>query len=240
VSVPARDLIDPAYLKVRASEAFAPRETPIPGDPGLALGRDPIRPLWGEDATENAPGTSHMSIIDPDGNAVAMTATIEAPFGTSLMVGGFLLNNELTDFSRAPVKGTKPVANAPAAGKRPRSSLSPTLVFDPDGDLFMVTGSPGGSSIIAYVAKTLLGVMEWDMTAQEAIDLPNIIARGDTVSVETTAPGGMKAADQLRMMGYVIQESSGENSGLNIIVVREDGLEGGADKRREGVAKALE
>lgn len=240
VTVPAADLIDPRYLAVRAGEVFAPDEPVQPGDPGVALGRDPIRPLWGEDSTDPAPGTTHISIIDTDGNAVSMTATVEAPFGSSLMVGGFLLNNQMTDFARVPVIGTKPVANAPGPGKRPRSSMSPTIVFDPDGELFMVTGSPGGNSIVAYVAKTLVGVLEWGKTAQEAIDLPNIIARGDTVNVEVGVAGGQQAADALTEMGYSVQERQGENSGLHVIVVREDGLEGGADPRREGIAKLLE
>lgn len=240
VTVPALDLIDPGYLKVRATEAFAPDEPVSPGDPGVALGRDPLRPLWGEDATEPAPGTTHISIVDSQGNAVSMTASIEAPFGSSIMVGGFLLNNELTDFALNPVKGTKPLANAPGPGKRPRSSMSPTIIFDPDGNLFMLTGSPGGNSIVAYVAKTIIGVLEWGKTAQEAINLPNVIARGDTVAVEIDMPGGAEAAEELRQLGYNVQERTGENSGLYVIVVREDGLEGGADPRREGIAKALD
>ena len=240
VPVPSKDLINPAYLRIRAKEAFAPDASTFPGDPGVALGRDPMRPLWGEDATEHAPGTTHVSIIDAEGNAVSMTATVEAAFGSSLMVHGFMLNNQLTDFSRVPTKGTKPVANAPGPLKRPRSSMSPTLVFDPAGDLFMVTGSPGGNSIVAYVSKTLVGVLEWGKSAQEAINLPNIIARGDVVGVEINAPGGVEAAEALREMGYNVEERQGENSGLHVIIVREDGLEGGADPRREGVAKPLE
>ena len=240
VPVPTEDLINPEYLKVRAGEVFEPSEHVFPGDPGVALGRDPLRPMWGEDATEHKPGTSHLSIIDADGNAVSMTMTIEAAFGSSRMAGGFLLNNQLTDFSRQPEIGGKPVANAPDGGKRPRSSMSPTLVFDPNGDLFMVTGSPGGNSIIAYVAKTLVGVLEWGHTAQEAVDLPNIIARGDTIGVEVDREGGPEAAEALREMGYSVEERTGENSGLHVIVVRDDHLEGAADPRREGIAKALE
>lgn len=240
VPVPTADLINPEYLKVRASEVFEPNEHAFPGDPGIALGRDPMRPMWGEDATEHKPGTSHLSIIDSEGNAVSMTMTIEAAFGSSRMAGGFLLNNQLTDFSRQPEMGGKPVANAPDGGKRPRSSMSPTLVFDPDGQLFMVTGSPGGNSIIAYVAKTLVGVLEWGKTAQEAVDLPNIIARGDTIGVEVDREGGPEAAEALRAMGYTVEERRGENSGLHVIVVREDHLEGAADPRREGAAIALQ
>lgn len=239
VPVPVEDLINPAYIKARAAEAFAPDAPVSPGDPGVVLGKEPLRALWGEDPTEPGAGTTHISIIDFDGNAVAMTATVEAAFGSSRMAGGFLLNNELTDFARSPTAGGKPVANAPAAGKRPRSSMSPTLVFDEGGDLFMVTGSPGGNSIIAYVAKTLVGVLEWDKTAQEATALPNIIARGNTVGVEIDRPGGPEAAEALRLMGYAVEERTGENSGLHVIIVRDKGLEGGADPRREGVAIGL-
>ena len=240
VPVPAAELIDPIYLDVRATEVFAPDQHATPGDPGLALGRGPMRQMWGEDPTEHHPGTTHFSIIDPYGNAVSMTMTVEAAFGNSVMVHGFMLNNQLTDFSREPTKGGKPVANAVAGNKRPRSSMSPTIVFDPEGDLFMVTGSPGGNSIVAYVAKTLVGVLEWGKTAQEAINLPNIIARGDVVGVEVDRDGGPEAAEALREMGYTVEERQGENSGLHVIIVREDGLEGGADPRRDGVALALE
>jgi gamma-glutamyltranspeptidase/glutathione hydrolase len=239
VSVPTAELIDPAYIRARALEVFAPDAKSFPGDPGLVLGKDALRPMWGEDTTTPGAGTTHISIIDLEGNAVAMTATIEAAFGSSRMAGGFLLNNELTDFALTPTKGGKAVANAPAPGKRPRSSMSPTLVFDKGGDLFMVTGSPGGNSIVAYVAKTLVGVLEWNKTAQEAAALPNIIARGDTVAVEVDVAGGPEAAEALREMGYTVEERTGENSGLHLIVVRERGLEGGADPRREGVATPI-
>jgi gamma-glutamyltranspeptidase/glutathione hydrolase len=236
VTVPTAELIDPAYIRARAKEVFAPDAKSYPGDPGIVLGKEPMRQMWGEDTTTPGAGTTHISIIDLDGNAVAMTATVEAAFGSSRMAGGFLLNNELTDFALTPTKGGKPVANAPAAGKRPRSSMSPTLVFDKGGDLFMVTGSPGGNSIIAYVSKTLVGVLEWGKTAQEAAALPNVIARGDTVAVEVDVEGGPEAAQALRDMGYTVEERTGENSGLHLIVVRDKGLEGGADPRREGVA----
>lgn len=239
VPVPTADLINPAYIKARALEAFAPDAKSFPGDPGVVLGKEPLRQMWGEDPTEPGAGTTHISIIDQDGNAVAMTATVEAAFGSSRWAAGFLLNNELTDFAREPTKGGKPVANAPGPDKRPRSSMSPTIVFDKGGDLFMVTGSPGGNSIVAYVAKTLVGVLEWNKTAQEAANLPNVIARGDTVAVEVDIEGGAEAAEALRELGYTVEERTGENSGLHLIVVREGGLEGGADPRRDGVALPL-
>ena len=240
VPVPSEDLIDRRYLDVRAQEVAAPDATPRPGDPGPPLGRDPMIGLWGQDTTDDTPGTTHLSIIDQEGNAVVMTATVESPFGASRWAGGFLLNNELTDFALSPDKNGLPVANAPAGGKRPRSSMSPTLVLDGEGDLVMATGSPGGNSIIAYVSKTLVGVLDWGLDAEAAVDLPNVIARGREVGVETSQGDGAEWARILREAGYVVEERAGENSGLHTIVVREGGLEGGADPRREGVALTLD
>ncbi len=240
VPVPAGDLIHPTYLDARAGQVFEPGQKPVPGDPGEVLGRGPMIGLWGRDTSEDAPGTTHISIIDQDGNAVSMTATVESAFGNSRMVDGFLLNNELTDFARQPNINGLPVANAPAAGKRPRSSMSPTLVFNADGSLAMVTGSPGGNSIVAYVSKSLVSVLDWGMTAQAAVALPNIVARGETVRVETNMPMGQDWAKMLSQAGYNVRESAGENSGLHVIVVRDNGLDGGADPRREGVARSLE
>jgi len=236
VQVPSEDLINPIYLDARATQGGPVDGTPQPGDPGVVLGRAPMIDMWGRDTTEDAPGTTHISIVDNEGNAVSMTATVEAAFGSSRWAAGFLLNNELTDFARTPEINGKPVANAPAAGKRPRSSMSPTLVFDADGELHMVTGSPGGNSIIAYVAKTLVGVLDRGDTAQASVERPNIIGRGQRVSVEVDRANGQALADKLKELGYNVAERRGENSGLHVIVVREDGLEGGADPRREGVA----
>ena len=163
-----------------------------------------------------------------------MTATIEGPFGTQRWVAGFLLNNEMTDFTREILPNKKQPANAIAPGKRPRSSMSPTIIFDDQNRILMVTGSPGGNSIPAYVAKTIIGVLDWGMSAQEATDFPNIVARGDIVRVEVTNEKGRSIAESLKKAGYTVKESTGENSGLHVIVVTKNGLDGAADKRREG------
>ena len=240
VEVPLDDLLDPVYIEHRATERFAPGVTPTPGDPGSVLGKDPIAGLWGADTTEEVSGTTHLSIIDSEGNAVAMTATIEGWFGSSRWAAGFLLNNELTDFAREYDPDAPPAANAIGPGRRPRSSMSPTMVFDENGDVMMVTGSPGGNSIPAYVSKSIIGVIDWNMSAQDAVDFPNIVARGEMVRVEIGVPPGQEIADDLASRGYKVQEREGENSGLHVIVVGPDGLDGAADKRREGIVRTAE
>jgi gamma-glutamyltranspeptidase/glutathione hydrolase len=234
IDIPLQDLVDPAYIQHRATERFAPAEVPTHGDPGKVLRRESTV-NWGHDTTEEAAGTTHLSIIDNDGNAVSMTATVEAPFGSSRWVAGFLLNNEMTDFARDVSADGQSLANAIAPGRRPRSSMSPTMVFDAAGNLLMVTGSPGGNSIPAYVAKTIVGVVDWNLSAQDAVDYPNIVARGKKVRVEVAVDAGKTIAADLAERGYEVQEREGVNSGLHVIVVRQDGLEGAADKRREGV-----
>ena len=242
VTVPVADLLNPAYLKSRAESGFKPGDAPKPGDPGAVLHNRPIVDMWGRDTNTASPGTTHMSFIDREGNAVSFTATVESGFGSQRWTNGFLLNNQLTDFTRPPTLGGKMVANAPGPGKRPRSSMSPTIVFDKAGEPFMITGSPGGNSIVGYVSKTLVAVLDWGATAQEASALPNVIARGPTVRVETAdATAGPNATGKdwsgvLAGQGFKVQEVTGEVSGLNLIVVRADHLEGGADPRREGVA----
>jgi gamma-glutamyltranspeptidase/glutathione hydrolase len=237
VAVPLDDLLSPAYLKHRATERFAPGATPTHGDPGSVLRNEPVANLWGKDTTEEASGTSHLSIIDNEGNAVALTATVEGWFGSSRWAGGFLLNNQLTDFAREYDPDAPPAANAIGPGRRPRSSMSPTMVFDENGDVLMVTGSPGGNSIPAYVSKSIIAVLDWAMSAQDAVDFPNVVARGETVRVEVGVPPGPDIADDLAERGYPVQEREGENSGLHVIVVRPDALDGAADKRREGIVR---
>jgi gamma-glutamyltranspeptidase/glutathione hydrolase len=235
VEVPTAGLVDPRYWKARAAARPAPGTTATPGDPGAVLDGKPIIDRWALDGTDEVPGTSHLSIVDGAGNAVAFTASVEFAFGSQRMAAGFILNNELTDFSSLPSRDGRPVANAVAPGKRPRSSMSPTLVFDADGKLFMATGSPGGNSIIAYATKSILGVIDFGLSTADALALPNVVARGVPVRIEKdrAAPGLLEA---LGAAGYAVQPSQGENSGVHAIVVRDDGLEGAADPRREGVA----
>jgi gamma-glutamyltranspeptidase/glutathione hydrolase len=240
ISIPLDDLLNPEYLRHRAGERFAPGAMPQHGDPGKVLYGKPIANLLAEDLTFETPGTSHLSIIDNDGNAIAMTATVEGYFGSSRWAHGFLLNNEMTDFARQPPTDGKPVANAIVPGKRPRSSMSPTMVFDESDSILMVTGSPGGNSIPAYVSKTIVGVLDWGLSAQDAVDFPNIVARGEKVRVEIATDEGKAIAADLQQRGYTVEEREGENSGLHVIVVRPDGLEGAADKRREGVVRTTQ
>lgn len=240
VYVPAAELIAPAYLNVRALQHGRPDGAVGPGDPGAALGIGNMIDMWGRDQTEDMPGTTHISVIDHNGNAVSMTATVESPFGSARMVNGFLLNNQLTDFAFQPDKQAQSVANAAGPLKRPRSSMSPTLMFGDNDDLLLVVGSSGGSSIIAYVAKTILGVLDWGMSPSEAVEYPNIVARGAFVRVETGKQGGSEAVVALRETGFDVQERQGENSGLHVILVNDDGLVGAADSRREGVAIGIQ
>lgn len=231
VPVPVQGLTDPGYLKSRAA-LIKPDKAMGKASPGQPQGTQAR--AWGRDRALELPSTSHIAVVDGTGNALSMTTTIEAVFGSRLMVRGFLLNNQLTDFSFAPEEGGKPVANRVEAGKRPRSSMAPSLVFGPDGKLFMVVGSPGGSAIINYVAKTLVGVLDWGLDPQRAIDLPNVGSRGGNTELERGTPAeGLKPG--LEAMGHQVGVMALE-SGLQGILVTPTGLQGGADPRREGVA----
>lgn len=239
IAIPLREMLDPAYLEHRASQPFAPGDTPSHGDPVGFAGKQLGAIARGPDTTAEVAGTTHLSIIDSHGNAVSMTATVEAPFGSGRWAAGFLLNNEMTDFARDFVAGQPPPANAIAPGRRPRSSMSPTMVFRESGEILMVTGSPGGNSIPAYVFKSMLGVIEWGMTPEEAVAFPNIIARGKEVRVETGLEPGKAIAADLTARGYSVQEREGENSGLHIVVNRDGKLTGAADPRRDGTVARL-
>lgn len=239
VDVPVNELLDPVYLQQRATERFLPAAEPAPGDPRSVVHGQKAAGTIGGDASIESPGTSHLSIIDTYGNAVSMTASVGAPFGSYRLTGGFLLNNQMGDFARSPVVEGREVANVIVPGKRPRSSMSPTMVFDRDNDLRMITGSPGGNSIVAYTTKSIIAVLDWGFTAQQATDFPNVIARGATVRVEKGMEPGQQISDYLTAEGYTLQEGRGENSGIHLIIVHEDRLEGAADSRREGVVTAV-
>lgn len=235
VPVPARALVDPRYLDARARQAdlaHAPRRVER-GDPSVIVGGESLAERWGRIVQPDAPGTTHISIVDGDGNAVALTATIEAAFGAQRMTHGFLLNNQLTDFSLAPTINGKPVANAVAPGKRPRSSMAPTIVTDENGELVAVVGSPGGSGIIAYVARTLIGNLAWGQSMQDAIATGNVVAASPDARMETSRlPAGV--LENLTARGWRLRTISAEESGLHGIRVTPKGLDGGADPRREG------
>ncbi len=198
-------------------------------------GNPPFKHTWlvAPDNSIELPSTSHFSIVDEQGNVVSMTTTIENAFGSRLMVGGFLLNNELTDFSFVPEKDGRPVANRIEPGKRPRSSMAPTIVMK-DNKPVLAIGSPGGSRIIPYVAKTLIGWIDWDMDVQTAIELPHLVNRFGTYDLESGTVAE-KLGPALSNLGYDVQ-SRDLNSGLHGIEITSGGLEGGADPRREGVA----
>ena len=239
VNIPLEALLDPKYIRDRAKQRFLPDAIPTPGDPSSIIDTLANFPTWGKDNTVEAAGTTHLSIIDQNGNAVSMTATIESVFGSQRWAAGFLLNNEMTDFAReVPTDGSR-LANAVAPNRRPRSSMSPTMIFDKNGGLLMVTGSPGGNSIPAYVNKTIIGVFDWGLTAQQSVDFPNIIARGQTVKIEMLTEKSKTIAKDLIQKGYIVKETTGEHSGIHLIVVRANGLEGAADKRREGIVHSI-
>ena len=239
VNIPLEALLDPKYIKDRAKQRFLPDAIPTPGDPSSIIDTLANFPTWGKDNTVEAAGTTHLSIIDQNGNAVSMTATIESVFGSQRWAAGFLLNNEMTDFAReVPTDGSR-LANAVAPNRRPRSSMSPTMIFDKNGGLLMVTGSPGGNSIPAYVNKTIIGVFDWGLTAQQSVDFPNIIARGQAVKIEMLTEKSETIAKDLIQKGYIVKETTGEHSGIHLIVVRANGLEGAADKRREGIVHSI-
>lgn len=235
VPVPTEGLLAPEYLKTRAS--LIPAEGAMtevaPGDPQFSHAN--VAPKLADDESIELPSTSHFSIVDRDGNIVSITTTIENGFGSRLMTRGFLLNNELTDFSFRTHQDGYPIANRIEPGKRPRSSMSPTIVMR-DGKPYMAVGSPGGSRIIGYVAKTLVAHLDWGLDMQSAIDLPHLVNRFGTYDLEAgTDAESFKPV--LEAMGYEVNVRD-LTSGIHGIVIDGGTLEGGADPRREGLVVA--
>jgi len=232
--VPA-GLLDEAYLRERAKLVSPLGSLGIaqPGDPAHARALAGTM-TWGEDHSAEFVSTSQVSIVDADGNAVSMTTTIEAGFGSRLMTAsGFLLNNELTDFSFVPVEHGKPVGNRVEGGKRPRSTMAPTIAYDDTGRVAIVTGSPGGGAIIDYVVKNLVAIVDWNMDPQAAAALPNFGSMNGPTELEAQT-SIVALAPKLRALGHDVRIVP-ETSGAQTIVRRGDRWIGGADPRREGV-----
>ena len=232
VPVPTSGLTDPAYL-ARRGASISPEKTLTVVAPGNPPG-GPIMQVAGLTPEEN--GTSHFVAIDRDGNAASYTSTIESIFGSGLVVGGYYLNNELTDFSLIPLRDGKKVANRVEAGKRPRSSMSPTLVYGPDGQLRVAIGAAGGATIIAQVAKAIIGVIDWRLSAQDAIALPVLYAPGETIFIERgSAHEAMIPA--LRALGHAkIGQRDPGTFKANAIEWKGGRWVGAADPRSEGAS----
>jgi gamma-glutamyltranspeptidase/glutathione hydrolase len=231
VPVPVAGLLDGDYLAGRR-KLITLGALSTAAAPGVPPGAE-VWPFGRVIAAEKS-GTSHLSIVDGDGNIVAMTTTIESAFGSRLMAAGFLLNNELGDFSWSPEGQGKPVANRVEPGKRPLSTMAPTIVFDENDHPMLALGSPGGARIVNYVAKTLIAILDWGMDPQAAIDLPNLAAREGRIELEQ---GSILLAltPKLQALGHKVAAKS-LNSGVQLIMIDRDGLRGAADRRREGVA----
>ncbi|TDK43865.1 gamma-glutamyltransferase [Antarcticimicrobium luteum] len=229
VPMPTKGLVDPAYLAERATLLDGDDALPevAPGTPKFDHALN-----WADDAAIEFPSTSHLSIVDSRGNVLSMTTTIENAFGSRLMVRGFLLNNELTDFSFRTHRDGTPIANRVEPGKRPRSSMAPTIVMK-DGRPVLALGSPGGSRIIGYVAQAVIAWLDWGLDVQQAVALPHAVNRFGPYDLEAgTAAEALQAP--LETLGYEVRIRD-LNSGLHAIEIG-DTLKGGADPRREGIA----
>jgi gamma-glutamyltranspeptidase/glutathione hydrolase len=233
VEVPVEGLLDPAYVASRAA-LIGPSAGPAP-----VAGTPPGAPAAAEDRTLEPVGTSHFVVVDGEGNVVSMTTTVESLFGSGRMVDGFFLNNELTDFSFAPRdKEGRLAANAVAPGKRPRSSMTPLIILDSDREFVGALGSAGGNAILAYVGKALVGGLDWNLSMQDALALPNLVARGSRFQGEVNdMPEDILAG--LRARGIDLKPGQGEDSGLHGVLVRDGRFDGGADPRREGVPRTV-
>ena len=230
VEMPVEAMLDKTYLSSRADKITE-------NDMGKAKPGVQLQPEYEQDIAYELPNTSHVSIVDAEGNVLSMTTSIEMGFGSTVMAGGFLLNNQLTDFSLAPGDGKEKYANRVEAGKRPRSSMDPIIVLDEKGEQVLhALGSPGGSRIINYVSQTLVGMLDWNLNVQQAINLGHVTNRNDYTSLEKGRDISELKAD-LEKRGHDVKVID-LNSGLHGVSIDSDGtLIGGADPRREGVAK---
>jgi len=232
VCVPVAGLLNRDYLAERSALIDPKKDLGTVG-PGAPPDRDQCY-AYAPQRTPQRHGTSHLSVVDDRGEVVSMTTTIESGFGSMIMASGFLLNNELTDFSLEPMHDGRPVANAPAAGKRPMSAMAPTIVFGPDGKFLIAAGSPGGPVIISDVAGALIALIDGGLTPQQTAALPHIFNMNGPTYVEKNTP--LEAmAPQLEAMGHTVRVVP-IYSGLHIIEKTKDGYIGGADPRRDGVA----
>jgi gamma-glutamyltranspeptidase/glutathione hydrolase len=233
VKVPVTGLLDPAYIAERAK--LIGRKAGPPPSAGRPAGVKAVA----DDATYEPTGTTHLIVRDAAGNVVSMTTTVESVFGTGRMVDGFFLNNQLTDFSFNPTdEQGRPVANAVAPGKRPRSTMTPAILLTRDGRFAGAIGSAGGNAILAYVAKSLVAAIDWRMPMQNALAAPNLVARGPNFQGEVTKfPPRVLAG--LRARGIDLKPGQGEDSGLTGVMLRNGRVDGGADPRREGVVLTL-
>jgi len=234
VKVPAAEMLRPEYIAERV-QAIGSTAGPPPmhGDPYPAL------IITGADKTLEPAGTSHLIVRDADGNVVSMTTTVESIFGTGRMVDGFFLNNQLTDFSFSPKdEQGRPVANAVAPGKRPRSSMVPSILLTKDGKFAGAIGSAGGNAILAYVAHSLVAAVDWRMSMADALATPNLVARGPNFNGEVTKFSPEILAG-LQQRGINLKPGQGEDSGLTGVLLRDGRIDGAADPRREGVILTL-
>ena len=235
VAAPVAGLLDAGYLRARAAliDPDKAMGTIAPGEPPAVAAWE-----YAPGTASERPSTSHFSIVDRFGDAVSMTTSVQGAFGSQLMVGGFLLNNQLTDFDYVPTVNGKPVANRVEGGKRPLSSMAPTMLLDERGRLRLVVGSPGGTRIIGYVAQSIVGFVDWELDAQEAVAAPHFLAEEGPIELEE---GTSLAAHEpaLEALGHNVV-LNGMNSGLHAIAVehtrRGRVLFGGVDPRREGAA----
>ena len=227
-NVPVAGLLASDYVARRAA-LIGERAGPAP-----AAGNPAGAPQAARDTTREPVGTSHFIIGDAAGNIVSMTTTVESIFGSGRMVDGFFLNNQMTDFAFAPRDAAgRSAVNAVAPGKRPRSSMVPAILFDRDGRFAGAIGSAGGNAILAYVGKSLVAAIDWRLPMQDALALPNLVARGDAFQGESDkfAPGVLGG---LVAKGVVVRPGQGEDSGVHAVLIRNGRIDGGYDPRREG------